>query len=348
MKRRIIAITAAALVVLSLSVGGASHAATVPNGDFSLEVSPSPLVATVETGHSTTLDLKVHNASQQSENLKIEARGFTIAHPGEQITISTTTPPDLLQWVSFSEPKFTLNTGEWKTQKITITLPEAAGFSYPFVIVVSRATDPAKQDGGAALKGSIAVFTLVNIDKPGATRKLEIDSFQMDRHFYEYLPATFKIKLKNSGNSIVQPYGNLYVQTPGKESEPLAVLPMNQTASYILPGSIKAIDASWADGFPVYKSVTNKDGKEDKELVWNWDNIAHFRFGHYTAKLVAVYNDGTRDVPVVGEVSFWIIPWRILLGVLVVLLLVGFAIWTILRRLTHHAGMLVNRSKKSS
>lgn len=335
----------ALLLAIPLVVVSQTPASAIPNGDFSLEVSPSPLVTDVKPGESKTLDLKIHNASTKPEQLKIQVRGFSIAHPSEEISITSTPPPDLAQWVNFSNPTFTVKPGEWFTQKVTIKLPEAAGFSYPFVVLISRAEDPAAVDGGAAVKGSIAVFTLVNIDKPGATRKLEIQEFKTDRNFYEYLPTSFNIKLKNTGNSIVQPYGNLYVQRPGKESQPLAVLPVNQSASYLLPGSSKEVKSTWADGFPYYKDVTDKNGNPDKELQWNWENIAHFRFGHYTARVVAVYNDGTRDVPVMAQIDFWVIPWRIMLGALVVVVLIGFAIWTIIKRFTHHAAKLVRRKK---
>lgn len=331
--------------VLGLLFSGyAANAATVPSSDFSLEVSPSPLVVDVHPGEQKTITLKIRNASTRAEQLKIESRGFSIAHPSEQINITQNTPADLAQWVHYSHPTFSIAAGQWFTQTITIDLPDSAGFSYPFVVVVSRQANPDRPDGGAAIRGSIAVFALVNIDKPGATRKLEIESFTLDRSFYEYLPATFNITLKNTGNSITQPYGNLYIQNSGNESEPLAVLPVNQSAAYILPGSTKKITSSWTDGFPIYKTVNDKDGKEHKELEWNWEDIAHFRFGHYTAKVVAVYNDGIRDVPVIGEVSFWVIPWRILLGALVVLVILGFGLWTIIKRVAHHTKHIVRRN----
>lgn len=346
MKRRfLISLT---LTTLSTFLLTANHAgaAGIPSEDFSLEVSPSPLIAEVQPGKTKTLELKIRNASKKPENLKIQVRGFSIARPSEEISITNTTPPDLAQWVSFSHPIFTVPPGQWFSQKITINLPESAGFSYPFVVVISREDDPAAVDGGAAVKGSIAVFTLVNINKPGATRKLEIESFKLDRNFYEYLPAVFNIKLKNTGNSIVQPYGNLYIQNPGKESSPLAVLPVNQTGSYILPGSSKEINSTWADGFPVFKTATDKNGKMDKSLQWDLDNIAHFRFGRYTAKLVAVYNDGTRDIPLVSEVSFWVIPWRILLGALVIVAILVFGIWSIVKRVTHHTKRIIRRTPR--
>lgn len=347
MTRRLITILLIAVSIGGLCLPGRAYAATVPDRDFSLEVSPSPLVIDVSPGQQKTVDLKVRNASTTAEQLKIETRGFSIAHPSEQINITTNTPADLAQWVHYSHPTFSVAAGEWFTQRIAINLPESAGFSYPFVVVISRQSNPAQPDGGAAIRASIAVFALVNIDKPGASRKLEIDSFKLDRNFYEYLPATFNITLKNTGNSIVQPYGNLYIQNSGNESQPLAVLPVNQTGSYILPGSSKTTTSEWTDGFPFYKTVKNREGTEEKQLQLNWDDLAHFRFGHYTAKLVAVYNDGSRDVPIVREVSFWIIPWRILLGVLVILIIIGFGLWSMFKKVTHHTKRIIRRKPRN-
>lgn len=321
-----------AVCALLILCSSSAHAVGIPSGDFSLEVSPSPLVAEVKPGEKRVLDLKVRNATFAREDLKVEVRGFTIAHPSQQITITTTTPPDLGSWVSFSSPTFSVNPGEWFTQKVTVNLPEEAGFSYPFVIVVSRQNDPNKTAGGASIKGSIAVFTLINIDKPGATRKLELEHIKTDQNIYEFLPSKISVKLKNTGNSIVQPYGNVYIERPGQTASPLAVLPVNDSRSYMLPGSEKELTAAWSDGFPVYKEVTAADGKKSHELEWNWANLANIRFGQYTARVVAVYNDGTRDVPITGEVTFWVIPWRILAILLVILVVIGFGVWSIVRK----------------
>lgn len=340
---RLLSLIGCVVVVVTMALLPSTLAnAAIPTSDFSLEVSPSPLVATVTPGTSSRLTLKVRNASLQTEQLKIQARGFSIAHPSEQITITTTTPPDLAEWVHFSHPTFAVKAGEWFTQDVTINLPESAGFSYPFALVISRLDDPAQTIGGASIRGSIAVFTLVNIDKPGASRQLELESFTADRTIYEYVPTTFTIRLKNTGNSITQPYGNIYVQRPGDEGSPLAVLAVNEARSYILPGGTKEMVASWSDGFPRYSESRAANGAA-RELQWNWNDVANFRFGRYTARMVAVYNDGIRDVPITGEVSFWVIPWRILLGLLVILVIIGFGIWSIIRRLTHHTSRIFRR-----
>ncbi|MBA3757574.1 hypothetical protein H0X09_01800, partial [Candidatus Saccharibacteria bacterium] len=69
-------------------------------------------------------------------------------------------------------------------------------------------------------------------------------------------------------------------------------------------------------------------------------DVQKLRFGHYTADLVLVYNDGQRDVPVTASVSFWVVPWR-LLGVIFGLAVLIVALITyiiILRRRLKRAG----------
>ncbi|MBI2439455.1 MAG: hypothetical protein HYV45_02555, partial [Candidatus Moranbacteria bacterium] len=47
-------------------------------------------------------------------------------------------------------------------------------------------------------------------------------------------------------------------------------------------------------------------------LKWDWNDASKLRFGKYQAKLLLIYDDGTRDIPIEGMVSFWVVPWRII------------------------------------
>lgn len=301
---------------LGLSI---SHAAT-PTNNFSLQVSPSPLVTTVKPGEPKEVELKIRNASTGPEELKIEARSFRFDANNGEVRLDDTTPPDINQWISFSAPTFTVKPGEWYTQKITLSLPEETGFSYSFALLISRKDNPTPTgDDGRLLRGSVAVFTLVNVDRPGATRKFELTSLEPSRQIYEYLPATLDIKLKNTGNTIVQPYGNVYIQRGDNDTEAIATLPVNDSRAYLLPGTERTLQAVWNDGFPLFETKSDTSGTSRTSIKWNVDQASHFRFGRYTAKVVAVYNDGVRDVPVTGEVTFWVIPWKAILLILVII-----------------------------
>lgn len=325
------------LSVVALCVGIASTSLPVQAAEntFSLQVSPSPLVTTIKPGESKTVELKIRNASTSPEKLKIEARTFTMSQDGK-ITLDDTLAPAFAKWLSLPVPGFTVRPGEWQTQKITINLPKDTGFSYSFALVISRSGNDASINNGRLLKGSVAVFTLINVDRPDAIRKIEVTKVEMDKSVYEYLPATVRIKVKNTGNTIVRPYGNIFIQQ-GNSNEPLATLAVNDSQAYLLPGTERTLDATWSDGFPVYQKRTDASGNQKTTLNWNLDHLRKFRIGQFTTKVVAIYNDGARDVPVEAETTFWVFPWKTFLLLLSGLTIIIVTIRFFLKRRTARA-----------
>lgn len=307
-----------------------AHAEDVPS-DFNLQITPSPLVTTVKPGTKSQVELKIRNGSSGTEKLKIEAQSFTYNSDNGRITLEDSSSP-VASWVSFSAPKFTTQTGQWFTETVTFNVPQTAGFSYSFALVVSRQSNPKPITGGRLIKGSVAVFTLVNVDRPGAKSSLQAVQFTSQKHLYEYLPATLHVRLRNTGNTIVQPYGNIFVQRGSNSAKPLATLTLNQTKGYILPSTERTFTADWNDGFATYQT-TQTNGANSTHFSVDWSKLSHFRIGRYTAKLVAVYNDGQHDVPIEGTISFWVVPWRAILAFLAIVTgLWFFARWRGKRR----------------
>jgi len=323
------------LALLVLGAGAAvlftHHAnAAVTPGNFNLLVTPSPLVATLKPGTTTDLELKIRNGGTSTEDLRVDTRGFKFNSSTGQVALDDTRPADISRWITFSDPTFTVQPGQWFTEKVRVALPKDTGFSYSFALLIARKDAPAPVGGQRLLQGSIADFTLINVDRPGATRKLEIPKFTASHGIYEYLPADFSVQFKNTGNSIVQPFGNIFIQRGSGDKTPLGTLQVNETRGYILPGSLRTLNVSWSDGFPVYESTTGSDGTtKSRNLVWDWAQakFSNFRFGRYTAKLVAVYDDGHGDVPIQMEINFWVIPWRAI--ILLILAITG--LWFLAR-----------------
>lgn len=327
------------LALCALCVVGASTGAVVfaqsskpaENQQFSLEISPSPLILTLKPGETRTAEMQVRNTGNGSENLKFGLRAFSVNDQGD-INLKDNEPQDVKDWVSFASPTFSVLPGEISTQKIEFKIPQSAGFTYAFAITISRVDQPQAVPGRQAILASVADFALLTIDKPGATRGFEVVQFKSAKRMYEYLPADLSVLIKNNGNTIVQPAGNVFIEK-GNSNSPLAVLPLNAKGSYILPDSGRTINLAWRDGFPVYVSEKTADNAPSKrKLQWDWGKAQQFRFGKYTAKVVAIYNDGQRDVPVRAEISFWVFPWKLLLAGLVILALIITGAVVIVRR----------------
>jgi len=317
-----------AFLVIAVGTALSHTVANAAEGDFSLQVTPSPLVSTLKPGVPADLELKIYNSSTAAEDLKIEARSFRFDNATGAIKLDDTTVPDISPWLSFSTPTFSVGPGQWATQKIHVALPKETGFSYSFALVISRKNAPSTKGTGSLIKGSVAVFTLLNVDRPGAVRKAELISVEPTQKIYEFLPAELNIRLKNAGNTITQPYGNVYIHQGNDASVPIATMPVNQGRAYLLPGTERTLKTTWTDGFPEYQTTLNQDGTTQKQLHWNFDKLSHFRFGKYTARIVAAYNDGTRDIPITGQVSFWIIPWK---AILIIIIIFGVGIYLIYR-----------------
>jgi len=312
-----LSLTAAICMVVFLVVGSTNAQNT--DGAFSLQVSPSPLVTSVRPSEQKSLELQIKNNATSIESLKMDLRKFNVNENGE-VQLTDEEPTEVSKWVGFEKKTFNIEPGKIFNQKVVLTTPNDVSYSYSFVITVSRVQEPNQStQSGNRIKGTVAIFTLINIDRPGATRKLDVIQFSSPRRLYEYLPTSFQVKIKNAGNSIVQPFGNIYIQRSSKSSEPISVLTLNDSGGYILPDSNRTFNLSWEEGFPIYKKTKVAENiPESSKLVWDWSNAQKFRFGKYTAKLVAVYNDGQRDIPIESEINFWVISWK-LIGLMLII-----------------------------
>jgi hypothetical protein len=225
-------------------------------------------------------------------------------------------------WVSFKDSVLSLPAGATKQLSVTFNTPADVGFSYSAAITLARSQDNPIAGDGLRLRGAVAVFCLANVNRPDAKSQLSINSLSSDKGQYQFLPAHFNLSIENNGNVIGQPTGQLFIQRTFDSEKPVATLPINSANKYILPGTSRDIAVDWNQGFPAY--VTGADGK--RHLSWDWKHLNELRIGRYVAKAVVIYNDGRGDVPVIASTTFWVIPWTLILGLLVIITVLAMGI----------------------
>lgn len=307
--------------------------AETPDAGLRLITSPLPINLVTEPGRTITTELKVKNGGTQKETLKIDLMKFNAyEESGKPQLLEREATDDFLNWVSFSQPTFTLAPDEWKTITATFTVPDTASFGYYYAFVFSRAVDSTTlATGQTALVGGTAILVLLEARVPDAKREVSVTEFSVDKKFYEFLPAEFNVKLKNTGSVHIAPRGNIFINQGNTKD--IALLEVNSEKGNILPNSSRIFNTEWEDGFPRYvakvqdgKTVLDENGNTVRELKWDWNDTSKLRFGKYTAHLLLIYDDGHRDVPIEGEVSFWVIPWRlcIVLFVIAIFFFIGF------------------------
>ena len=328
-------------VLTLLAIGGivAPVRAQTPTEGINLQISPLPIALNVTPGSSAVTNLRVRNAGTEPDRLALHILKVSEDDNGRVSLTEPTAADDWVHWISFPYTTFDAPAGEWQTIPMTIRVPNGAAFGYYFAVEYMRASQEIPQGGQTAANGAVATFVLLNAEAPGAVRSAQIVSFTADRSVYEFLPATFTVKIRASGNVHVAPHGNIFIMSGNKQIDSIEI---NAAAGNILPQSSRFFSAAWNNGFPHYvpklgpdgQPLTNSLSQTETTLSWDFSQANRLRFGHYTAQLEMVYDDGQRDVPLAASVSFWIVPWRLVGAVLGLVAL--FLFLTIYIGVLHH------------
>jgi hypothetical protein len=308
------------------------------NGRLNLTTSPLPIKLIAEPGETITTDLRIKNSGNTPERLQVDLMKFSAyGEEGKPRLEERAEGDTYFDWVQFSEKIFNAEPNVWNTIRMTISVPSNGAFGYYYAVTFSRAAPADPGDEVTGVEGATAVLVLLEVNNPGATRTLELVEFSSTKGIYEFLPAEFVVRMRNNGNVHASPSGTVFISKGGTD---IAQLSLNSGGGSILPDSVREFTTPWNDGFPRYEekiengqTVKSDDGDTIRSLKWNWGDAESLRFGKYTATLLAVYDDGTRDVPVEASIEFWVLPWRIIgLGLLIVAI-VGVGMFTLFRKI---------------
>ena len=323
--RRLLRIAVALLSILPPFMPTIANAA-----DFNLTASPLPVNLSVKPGGTVTTPLKVENTGTQTIKVKINLMKFKAdGTTGKPEILEPSPTDDYIQWVGFSETSFQAEPNVWHTITMTIKTPPSAAFGYYYAVIFSQEGGKPQQITTGqhnTVNGAVATLVLLDVNAPGEKRTLTVKNFVSAKRVYDYLPATFNITVHNSGNVHAVPFGDIFISRDNKKD--IATLELNKSGGNILPGTDRVFTVDWTDGFPAHQPkkvngqvISDKNGKPETTLEWTGASFNKFRIGQYHAHLVLTYNDGTHDVPIEGDVSFWVVPVKLLLLALVVLLL---------------------------
>ncbi len=343
------------LTICTLTVLGITSPAfaQTPSSDLRLTTSPLPINLKVQPGTTVSANIKVKNDGINTENIKVTLMKFKADPITGAPTLSERQPgDDYFDWVSFSEDKFALPVNEWKTIAATFNVPTSASFGYYYAVVFTRADENIQTgEKQTVLIGGMATLVLLEAQVPNAKREVQVTDFSVDKSMFEFLPATFSVKLRNTGNVHIAPRGNIFISRGDQKD--VAILEVNQNKGSILPDSPRTFEQQWSDGFPYYtnkqadgKTVFDKDGKPVQELKWNFADASKLRWGKYTAKMLLIYDDGKKDVPIEAEVSFWVVQWRVIIYSILIPVLPALAVYFFMRWRMKKAINKNNKKKK--
>lgn len=318
---------------VSLLLAPASAVATGSPGT-DITTSPVSSVLHVVPGQSVSTTISVQNNALKPTNIQVQLETFKPYGTNGQARVLPPSPNSVfMSWVHFSQTSFVAQPGVWNQIRMTIKTPPTAALDYYYAVLIKpQVASTAQRRTTTTVKGYNAVLVLLDATSRNAKPMLSVGSFSTSHGLYEYLPATFSITAHNPGNVFLAPAGDIYISRSSDFGNVINAIPINPGQGNIIPGSNRVFTLQWANGFPKFvpktiggQPLADKHGQPIEQLSWNFAQANKLRFGRYYAKLVFVYNNGTRDVPITAIVSFWVIPWKLggLIAAFIVLAMVG-------------------------
>ena len=256
-------------------------------GDF--VVGPGRAEITLAPGQTAIREITVTNRISEDRTFKLEVVDISGTRDGSaalRVVEDGRGPYSIQDYVSFPEDTFTLSLGERAVLPITVNLPadaEPGGYYGSILVSTVRAGsaasgDPVPRNPIIARVGS-HLFITVEGEEMRSGQVLDM-SVLPTQWWYESGPMNFGIAYENTGSVHLNPYGELSVTNLfGDEIGYMELDPW-----FVLPQSIRT-----------------------REVLWERD----FLFGRYTAK--ATINRGYDDILDEVEVTFWVLPWKLLL-----------------------------------
>lgn len=274
-------------------------------GDF--VVGPGKIEVELSPGETRTINLTVANRLGTNKIFTLGVEDFTGSNdPNSTVVLlgDDRGPYSLRDYIHPATTSIDIQPSMRARIPIVISIPADAqpGGLYGSVIVGTLTRTPTTTPEGGAMPSSpiitrIGTLFFVRVKGPVLTDG-HLEKFQItgNRHFlWDSQPVAFDVVYKNDGNVHLDPYGTVSITN-------------------MLGSTVGSVDVEpW---FAMPQSL------RFRQVAWN----PPFLLGRYTAH--AEINRGYGSTTDQMDVSFWVIPWKILLGALIaIVIVIVFITW---------------------
>lgn len=302
LKRSFIQSTILASLALAL-IPILSTAVQAQQPKASISVSPPSYELSANPGDEITNTIRVDNPLDQPLNISAGARNFTALGEEGQVNLTEDDGTySLSRWITISPSAVVVGPRQSQEFNYTIKVPANAEPGGRFgSIVFKTAAKPLEGQSGVSVGQEIGSLVFLKI-AGNVEEKASIASFKALHGINEYKPVGFEMRVKNAGNVHLRPTGSVTITDFfGKK---VATVPLD--AKNVLPDTVRKMEAEWKEG-------------------------GRLLFGKYTATVSVVY--GSKNQVTTASTSFWGLPYKLILVVLGVLVLVGMVLYKGRRRI---------------
>jgi len=278
-------------------------------GDNDFVLGPGKVELWVEPGEKIIKEFTITNRLGKTMDFKIGIEDMKGSRDPEETVVllgEEKGPYSLKDYIKPELTEFTLNHGQRMILPVEISIPPDAepGGLYGSMLV---STSPPQVEGGiegGKAKGQISLIsrlgTLFFIRVKGEAREEgSLKDFTVEKSLYEKGSIPLNILYENNGDVHLNPYGVIEIRNIlGRKIDEIEVDPY-----FTMPDSVRLREVKW-----------------DRELL----------FGKYTASLSL--NRGYQDKIDQKSISFWVVPWKIILsGLSGIIVMVSLLVWIVSR-----------------
>lgn len=289
-----------ALIVIGASIFFSSF--NYANAQAGVSVSPALIEETLDPGFTKKYTIELTNLDVTEQTYFLTTRNISDVRPGGVPVFARdnkeVTGMELADWISLDVTEIVLQSGESTNVPFTLAVPENASPGSHFGGVFISVDPPELENSGAAVGYQVA--NIISIRVSGEVNEsASIRQFSTEKFLYSTQDINFNIRVENSGNVLVRPFGPLVITNMlGQQVDQVTFNP------------------DLAGVFP----------ERTRDFVLNWQGEG-VGFGRYEVVLSAIYGDEGAKKTMSSTASFWVLPMNIIgpaLGVLAVLLLIVF------------------------
>lgn len=261
--------------------------------------------------------VKVYNETNNSLFLVSSVDEFTTGNEeGQPVYVPTEDRGDFLDWFSVGEETMVLVPGQAAVVPFTVDIPSNAVPGGYYATIFWENIPPQRgDDDNVAVRGKVGtlIFLRVNGEVVEQGEVITFSTRDNQTTFYE-LPVIFVTRIQNFGNVHLQPQGTVTLRNMlGKKK----VFELGDGKANILPNSVRRFEVVWGQT----AIQGNFFQKAWSQFIAEARNIT---IGRFSATLDVTFGIDNQQT-VQKQISFWIIPYHLISGVIIIFILLIIA-----------------------
>jgi hypothetical protein len=296
------------IFVLSFVVLCLSILPAFAQNELSIGVAPTSKIVKLKPGETYSDDIVFWNLSSVTHTYNIYVRGFNQIEnqPGTAIILTEEEDEKALysasKWITLDREEIELEPNKNTKLKYTITVPNdvTKGEYNVQIFLVSKTAEQSM--GNVAFANLASGMPLLVQIGDEFVENAELLRFATDNSLYERINISFHTTIKNLGDTHITPVGDIVIENMFKQE--VARIPFNNNRHSLLRDNVGNYIDNWS-----------QQGYLSNNRV--------LAVGPMKARMIVTYrNFQPGFATLTEETTFWVIPWKIIIGIFVGLLTV--------------------------